>query len=472
MSFIQLLRILWARRRLVIVTTVSTVVLAIVVWLVMPKNYVGTTSLVIDTRAADPVTGASPNIPSVASIIGTQIDVITSRAVALKVVDALKLPTDEASAAKSDLPQHSRSSWANALLNDLEVKPVADGNVVRIKYEDGDPAFAASVANAFAEAYMQTSLELRLDPARRQSVWFDEQLRRLRSIVEDRRQKLSDYQRSHGIVATSDRLDVENARLDEISRQLLDAQRNAQTAGARLHQAQQAGNGDRLNEVPEIMSNSLVQSLKSDLVRAESRLAELGQRYDRNHPQYMSAQAQVQELRQKIAAEVGRAKGSIEQSAQIAQRQATDLQRAFDEQKQHILELSRQRDELSVQDREVQNAQAAYDAALQRSSQLRLESQLNQTSVAVLDTAIEPGGPAGLGLVLTSILSLVFGGMLGAALALLLEMFDRRVRDGDELVSVAGLEVLGEIPRLRANFKSPKPALPRGNRTLLEGGHA
>ena len=97
---------------------------------------------------------------------------------------------------------------------------------------------------------------------------------------------------------------------------------------------------------------------------------------------------------------------------------------------------------------------------------------MNQTSVAVLDTAVAPSSPAGLGLFLTSALSLVFGGILGAALALMLEMFDRRVRDGDELVSVAGLEVLGEVPRLRASFK-PLKALPaRGSRALLEGGSA
>ncbi|HKE96692.1 MAG TPA: GNVR domain-containing protein [Povalibacter sp.] len=469
----QLLRILWARRQLVIAATAGAFVLALIAFLAMPKTYVGTTSMVVDARAADPLTGAAPNIPSVAAIISTQIDVITSRAVALRVVDALKLPTDEKRADETGLPQRDRESWATELLKNLEVKPVADSNVVRVRFEDTDPTFAANVANAFAEAYMQTSVNLRLDPARRQSAWYEEQLQRMRNVVEEKRQKLSEYQRAHGIVAaTNERLDVENARLDEISKQLLDAQRNAQSAGARLSQAQHATQGDRLGEVPEIMGNALLQSLKADLARAEAKLATLSERYDRNHPQYIAAAAEVQSLRQKIAAEVGSAKGSIEQSAQISQRQLSDLQRAFDAQKQHILELSQQRDEVSVQDREVQNAQAAYDAALQRASQLRLESQLNQTSVAVLDTAVAPSSPAGLGLFLTSALSLVFGGILGAALALMLEMFDRRVRDGDELVSVAGLEVLGEVPRLRASFK-PLKALPaRGSRALLEGGSA
>ena len=471
MSFTQLLRILWARRRLVLVTTISAVMLAIIAYVAMPKAYVGSTSLVINARAADPLTGSSPNMPSTASVMATQIDVITSRAVALKVVDAVKLPTDDESADAMGLPKRTREGWAWDILQRLTVKPVSESNVVRIKFEDSNPEMAAAIANAFARAYMETNLDLRLDPAKSQSAWLEDQLQKLRAAVEDRRQKLSEFQRAHGIVATSERLDVENGRLEEISRQLTEAQRNAQAANARLRQAQNATTGDRLNEVPEIMANGLLQSLKGDLVRAESKLAQVNERYDRNHPQYMAAAAEVQSLRQKIAAEIASAKGSIEQSAQIAQRQASDLQRAFDQQKQHILELTRQRDEMSVQDREVQNAQAAYDAALQRASQLRLESELNQTSVAVLDPAIAPSTPAGLGLTVSTVLSLVFGFVLGTALALMLEMLDRRIRDGDELVS-AGIEVLGEVPRLRASFKPQKTALVRGGRALLEGGAA
>lgn len=474
MTFTQLMRILWARRQMVFVVTSTAVALALVAYLVMPKTYVATTSLVIDARAADPITGAAPNVPSTAGLLATQMDVIASNAVALKVVDALKLPTDadavdpQARGARADV--RSRESWASALLQSLTVKPGADSNMVRIKFEDSDPEFAALVANAFADAYLQTSLDLRLDPAKRQSAWFEQQLQTLRGSVEERRESLSQYQRSHGIVASTERLDVENARLEEISRQLLEAQRSGQEASARLRQTRQATQGGRLNEVPEIMSNSLLQSLKADLVRAQGRLAQLSERYDRNHPQYMSAAAEVQSLNQKIAAEIDSARGSIEQSSQIAQQQVASLQRAFDDQKAHILELTRQRDEISVRDREVQNAQGAYDAALQRASQLRLESQLNQTSVAVLDRALAPMGPAGLGLFLSTALSLVFGAVLGAALALAMEMLDRRVRDGDELVSVAGLELLGEVPRLRASFKPRKTPLIRGVRAVLDGG--
>ncbi|HEY5809472.1 MAG TPA: Wzz/FepE/Etk N-terminal domain-containing protein, partial [Povalibacter sp.] len=143
MSFTQLLRILWARRQLVITTTAIAVGLAIIAFLVLPKAYIATTSLVIDARGDDPLTGTSPNMPSSKAVIATQIDVIASRAVALKVVDALKLPTDDAQAELADLPKRTRDGWASALLSHLLVKPVADSNVVRVRFEDPEPEFAA-----------------------------------------------------------------------------------------------------------------------------------------------------------------------------------------------------------------------------------------------------------------------------------------------------------------------------------------
>jgi polysaccharide biosynthesis transport protein len=372
----------------------------------------------------------------------------------LKVVEDLKLV--EGTGEEAD---RQRVGKAYALLGSLAVKPTPASNVVRLRFEDADPKFAAAVVNGFADAYVRTSLELKLDPSRRQNVWFEEQLRNLRNAVEERRQKLSQYQRDHGIIATDERLDVENSRLNDLSRQLVEAQRVEQDAQARQRQASQSAN---LSELPEIQNNGLLQSLKGDLVRAEARLAELSERYDRNHPQYMMANAEVRALRAKIAAETSSATKSINQSVQISTRQVANLQQAFDEQKSRILELKRQRDEVSVLNREVETAQGAYDAVLQRSVQVRLESQLEQTSVSVLDRASVPGSPAPPGLVVSIVLAVVFGTMFGAALALLLEMLDRRVRLGDELTRLAGLEVLAEVPRLRASFRSPRARLTYG----------
>ena len=151
-----------------------------------------------------------------------------------------------------------------------------------------------------------------------------------------------------------------------------------------------AVNRGRVDELPDVLGNTLVQSLKAELVRVEGRLADFGSRYGTNHPQYLSAVAERDSLQSKLAAELATARGAIEQSAQMASRQVGTLQEAVEQQKARVLELNQQRDTLAVLLRDVESARAAYDGAMQRKAIVRLESEVTQTDIAVLNPAVAP----------------------------------------------------------------------------------
>jgi uncharacterized protein involved in exopolysaccharide biosynthesis len=204
-------------------------------------------------------------------------------------------------------------------------------------------------------------------------------------------------------------------------------------------------------QLPDILGNSLLQNMKAELARAEAKLAEVAERYDRNHPQYIAASAEINALRSKLWAEIGTARGAIEQSARLSERREGELQQALDQQKETILELQKQRDQQAVLYREVENAQRTYDAASQRSSQVRMESEFTQSNIAILNPAIPPMNPAKPRVMLNLILSIVAGGLLGAASALLMELRDRRVRDRHDLIGSIDAPLLGELPPINAS---------------------
>jgi uncharacterized protein involved in exopolysaccharide biosynthesis len=139
--------------------------------------------------------------------------------------------------------------------------------------------------------------------------------------------------------------------------------------------------------------------------------------------------------------------GSINQAAQLARQRTAEGQKALEAQKQKILALKQQRDGLDVLNREVENAQRAYDAAMQRTSELQLTSRLDQTNIAVLP-ASPPVRPAGPKVLRNIILAVLAGAILAAGAALALELIDRRVRSSADLLDLddaAGLTVLAEI---------------------------
>lgn len=440
------------KARLWLVAAVLCLVVAVVGTLsvVLPKRYVAAVSLVVDTKAADPLTGAMLPLQMLPGYLSTQVDIIQSHSVALKVVDRLRLAELPAIGDEFRADTGGAGSirdWlADRLLVQLDVRPSRESSVIDIAYASSDPHVAAEMANAFADAYVETSLELKVDPARRQAGWFEEQVGELRKGLEEAQQRLSAYQREQEIVLSEvDRIDLENARLAEISSQLIAAQTAMYAASTRQKQMDDALSRDRLDETPDIVGNALVQSLKAELVRAEARLAEFGSRYGTNHPQYVSAVAERDSLSSKLDSELATARGAIDQAALIASRQVGALQDAVEQQKSRVLELNQQRDTLSVLTRDVESARAAYDAGMQRKAHVRLESEVNQTDIAVLNPAVPPLLPAFPLLKLNLVLAALLGGLLGAGIALLVEVGDRRIRLRGDLAELAGVPVLAVL---------------------------
>ena len=448
----QILVILRARFWLVLAVAAVLTLTVGVLSLVLPKRYVAAVSLVVDIKSADPLTGALLPIQLLPGYLATQLDIISSHSVALKVVDHLRLTE------LADIQEQFRMEtggyasirdWlADRLLQQLDVRPSRDSSVINVAYSSGDPQVAAEMANAFADAYIATNLELKTDPARRQAGWFEDQVAELRKALESAQQRLSEYQSEQEIVASSsERVDLENARLAELSSQLIAAQGAMFAAQSRQRQVDEALARGSLTEIPDVLGNPLVQSLKAELVRAEAKLADVGSRFGNNHPQYQSAVAERDSLRDKLEGELAAVRGTIDQAAAIASQQVATLQDAVDEQKSRVLALNQERDTLSVLTRDVESARAAYDAAMQRRTQVRLESEVNQTDVVVLNRAVPPLNPAFPLFTLNVMLAGVLGTLLGAGAALLIEGTNRRVRLASDLADLAGVPVLAVLKR-------------------------
>ena len=452
MNLAQILLILRARRLLAVLVLSTCLTAAALLSILMAKVYVAEVTLVVDSKARDPVTGAPAAAQLVPNFFATELEVISSRNVALKVVDDLKLVeipgVPKQFGAETKGAGTIRDWLADKLLPNLTVTPARSGSVIRIGYAGEDPRFAAQLANAFADAYIRTSTELKADPSRRQAAWFDSQVVELRQSLQGAQERLSAFQRDNGIARTDDRLDVENARLTEISTQLVAAQASSLDAQTRLGQITDATNKRKVAQVPDILGNSLLQSMKADLARAQAKLAEAQQRYDRNHPTFQGAAAEVAELEANISAEERTVTGAVRQTAEIATRRASELQVALDAQNARILQLKQQRDQLDILSHDVENAQHTYDASIQRASTVRLEGQLDQSSIAILNPAIAPLYPARPRIALNLIIALVLGSFLGVGAALAVELFDRRVRSREDLEVAGDTILLATIPRL------------------------
>src|SRR5262249_43658115 len=188
-----------------------------------------------------------------------------------------------------------------------------------------------ALPNAFAQAYIDTTLELRVEPARQYNSFFDERAKQLRDALEQAQSKLSAFQQSRGIIATDERQDVENARLAELSSQLVALQAVATESENRQAQARQSP--DRLHDA---LPNPGVAGLRQDLARQEVRLEEVNAKLGDRHPQVIELRANLAELKAKLQQETERVSGSVGVNNQINQAREAQLRASLAQQRAKV----------------------------------------------------------------------------------------------------------------------------------------
>lgn len=454
MTLQQFLLILWARRKLVLYTFLGTVLTTTIISLILPEEYTATTAVVLDVKSPDPIAGMVLPGLMAPGYMATQIDIINSDRVTTRVIKMLRL--DEIPSIQEKWQDDTDGKgkigpWLVTLLQKkLDVKPSRESNVISISYAGSSPEFAAAMANAFAQAYIDVNLELRVEPARQNAKWFDEQSKQYRERVDAAQAALSDFQQKSRIVATDERLDYETQKLNELSTQLTVAQAQGTDSSSKR---KSTGSADTL---PEVMQSPLVGQLKGDIARLESRLKEVSGNLGVNHPQYLRSQAELAEMKSKMNAEIARIASSINTAGNISKQKQNELIAAVNAQKTRILELRKQRDEITLLAREVETAQRAFEAVGQRTTQSRLESQSVQTNVSVLNPASEPIKPSRPKVLLNILVSIFLGTLLGVGAALTLELLNRRIRSPEDLSLALDLPVLAVLePEVRpGNWRS------------------
>ncbi len=433
MNLLQFVRILLARYKFVLFVFLVTILTTLVVSMLLPKSYKATATVLLTNKGTDPVTGLTLPTQLTSGFLATQLDVISSTRTALIVVDQLKMDQNQSvrkqfedSGVEGDI-RH----WLAALfLKNLNVEPSRASNMITINFKGADPAFVATMANAFARAYQEMSIRLTVEPSQQAAAYLTNQINVLRDRLDMAQKKVSRFQQEEGIIDVDNRLDVETRRLNELSSQLVAAQ--AEIMGSEQNDNDTSKGGH------SVVTNSLINGLKVNLVQAEANLADAEQRMGKNHPGYEGIKAQVNKFRMELARHT-------QSTSRNAVSREEETRAALEAQKTQVLALTQARDELKLLLREVEGAQHAYENALHHLNRTSLEGHSNLSSVSILDLATPPVAHNSPNLLLNMVLSVFLGSLLSVAFGLLIEMFDRRIRTTEDLTSLLSAPVLGDL---------------------------
>jgi chain length determinant protein EpsF len=408
-----------------------------------PKQYIATAQVVVDL-GNDPIAGTVNQTEQLPSYLATQLDVIGSERVAQRAVELLKLDQDERARAKWQQTAQGRGDFKAWLVRGLQrnliVTPSRESNVISIAFQGSNPKEAVAVANAFAQAYIDTNIQLKVQPATQYTAWFAERVKALRADLEAKQAALFDYQSENGIVPSSDRVNIESSRLGALSDQLSQVEGQRNDARSRLQQVNTAA-----DTLPEVLQSPVIVNLKQQLSAEQIRRDDMLNRLGANHPQYVQAEATLEDLRQRIAQETNKIASSLAAVAAADLRRENDLRTALQAQKDRVISLRRGLDQQSLLENDVATAQRNLDAVSQRLAQTSLESETKQSNIVLLTAAIEPMYPSRPNMRLNLAVALFLGTLLGTGVAVLLELWDGKLRSGEELSQLLGVPLLGSL---------------------------
>ncbi len=477
----QYLRIALRWRYVIIGSVVACAILGLVITLLMTPKFTAAATIEI-SREASQVTNFQgvERETSVADqeFYQTQYGLLRSRVLAERVAAQLRLVDDKAFYEQFGVDQDNpafrevngryvpagraerQRIAGEILIKNVAVEPTRLSRLVAIKFTSPDAVFSQKVANAWAENFIQTNLERkvqatsygrnllqrelgqakeRLDESQRQLVTYAEQQR----IINLPAQGSGENQTAERSIV-ADELASLNAALSQATADRIQAE-------ARFREAGRAGSS------AEALRNQAINALRQRRAEAAADYQKLMVQFEPDYPPARALQSQIDQLDRSIVREESRVSGSVQAEYRQAAEREMALRQRVEGLKSNYLDLRRRSIQYNIYQQEVDTNRALYDGLLQRFKEIGVAGGVGVNNVAIVDPAEVPQKPSSPRMLINLAIALLAGLAIGGGLAFALEQMDEAIADPGEVERRLGLPLLGSVPKVEG--VAPRDAL-------------
>jgi capsular exopolysaccharide synthesis family protein len=475
------LRMIFARKWLFLAVFAAIAMPLLIVIATLPPIYRATATVMVESTKARVVSveeiygGASAN----REYFQTQAEFLRSRDVAMRVIRDLNLVDHpEFDPRRSGgLIARAKSLFGSGsaeptraeleamvydrLQESLEVAPVRLSQLIQVSFESRDPALARAVANGIADAYIKSELDARLRVTQTAVSWLNEQIDRLRSKVESSEQRLQAYRESSGLIGSRTTAESTNTRqLDEFAQRLVQA-RIARSQLEQTYTQSRPGAPNRF-EVPAVFNNPAVMRAREAESAAERKLAELRDRVGQAHPQYVSAQSELDAARRDRIRQSEAVIASIEREYEAAKAAERAIEGQIARARGAVQEIGRKSIELEALEREAAGDKQLYQTFLSRVKETSATADFQSPVGRLVDPAIEPVKPSKPLRASLAGLTLLGAALFAAVIAALRERQQAVLRTTDDVETTLGVPLLTAVPRVEQGKAGGPLALNKG----------
>jgi capsular exopolysaccharide synthesis family protein len=383
--------------------------------------------------------------------IETQSRILTSETLALRTIrDSGLIPhadfggTASASEAitSGSLMNHRRPPELGGFLGSLTVKRVPQSRLLDVSFESTNPEQAAQILNFHIQSFIEQNYRSRYDTTAKASEWLKNQLSELKVKVQKSEDARLSYERQHQIWELNDKQNITTQRLNDVNKELTDAQSDRMRKEA-LYEFAKSGN---IDAVPQLRQNSALQELQRKRSDGYALYLDVLNQYGPNFPKVQRLQAQLKEMDGLIEKEKLNILEGLGNDYNAARQREGLLTEALNEQKTEVNQMSESMVEYNILKREAEATKTMYDGLLTKLNESLLAAGLKSSNIRVVDYAMIPSTPTRPAKTRNVALSFVVGLVGGIGLALLREYLDNTVKTPDDIETLVRLPSLAVVP--------------------------
>ncbi|KQS76655.1 polysaccharide biosynthesis protein [Rhizobium sp. Leaf384] len=462
----RLAGLVWQHRFLFTACLLLSGLVAAMGYMRAPKRYHSETVVALDVRKlqALPSESVMAPLPQESPVLRTEIDIIGSRSMAERVYANLGLGQPAAdingknSRFATAVNADGRAKSVDELLDNVRVMNDGRSYTIYISYTARDPVFAATVANAFATAYIDYQIDLQTTATRRVSEWLGERLVSLQKKLEVSEQSAAAFRQKEGLVGVGG-TNLQAQQLSGLNTELTTLQARLAEVRARLATATdvlQKGEGVGLTEV---LSSPAIQLLRAEQARVVRGIADIDQSGARMNPQRPQLESQLASLKSQIHQEVLEIVSSLRNEIEVNQRQQSEVYRNLQD-VQHVMSVASMATVQAAQlEREANANRSIYETYLARYKQMIEQDGIATAEARIITRAMPRAKPASPDKVLWALGALLAGTACGLGAVWLRGLNCRSIGSVATLQQKTGLSVFGRVPRMRPGEIQVGPAM-------------
>jgi capsular exopolysaccharide synthesis family protein len=455
----RLLHILSEWRALIIAAAVIGLLAGVALALLTTPMYRANVVMEVNPPAVEVVddnTRSSGPTIDTWQFVATQRGLLQSRGLAEHVAQDLGLANNPEFADQSADPAARVQQAAAKIAKNLEIAPQSDGELIRFGFIWPDPEMTSNVANAYADAFINTSLQRRYEASAYARNFLQKQIAKTRSELEKSERQLVQYAQQQGIIDTSsgtdratDAASPQGQSLVALNQALADATAKRVAAEGAYREALSAG------VTTEVAAST--EALRQQRAKLEADYQSKRAFLKPSHPDMVALQAQITALDKEISRETAGGERSRANTARAEYLAAVSAEQALQGKvaglKSQVLNLRGRSIQYAILQRDVDTNRALYDALLQRYKQIGVAGGIGASPVSIVDRADRPTAPFKPNIVLNLIVGLALGLLAGIGLAVTLDILNDTIRTPSDVRNKLGMAFLASIPKRLGSSK-------------------